>query len=333
MVFARIYSRRDPLFGKQETRKGVRGLHKEAGKKGSPCRACPVHRDGRQAGRPERTAALVGVGSGQRWLTCTSTAPSLQLWVVPRPSARKVPKTADDLWSSGQTGLMVDGDASKARIEERRRIVSSELRVAFKESETLADDWDIRSVLFHVAVVAVYGPELTMASYAAGLRHRHDRGAQFCSDFISTLMARLAPYPLPPDTPSRPPAGFLDSFYEGVVEGGAASDAEVQASRSVSSFKLRLRDSDSAIESADQALSRQARAEIVNEILAGGAVAASVTAAASVAKAKIEATTQRRKIDLDAETQRLKIASDERIAGFQALRAQAPQGEPAESDD
>ena len=60
------------------------------------------------------------------------------------------------------------------------------------------------------------------------------------------------------------------------------------------------------------------RDQIFHEIMAGGVVAASVTAAASVAKAKIEATTQRLKNARDAETQRLKIEADERVAGIQA---------------
>ncbi|WP_372350921.1 hypothetical protein [Streptomyces sp. KL116D] len=84
---------------------------------------------------------------------------------------------------------------------------------------------------------------------------------------------------------------------------------------------------DSPVESADETLKRGAEPEIANEILAGGAVAASFTAAASIAKAKIEATTQRRKNHLDAETERMRIAADERIAGLQAMRAQAePEG-------
>ncbi|MGW5773120.1 hypothetical protein ACWEVY_28710 [Streptomyces longwoodensis] len=49
-------------------------------------------------------------------------------------------------------------------------------------------------------------------------------------------------------------------------------------------------------------------------LIAGGTVAA----AATVAKAKIEATTQRLKNEQDAETARLKIESDERVAGVQA---------------
>ncbi|MGW0682896.1 hypothetical protein ACWD2L_05980 [Streptomyces sp. NPDC002754] len=76
------------------------------------------------------------------------------------------------------------------------------------------------------------------------------------------------------------------------------------------------------IESADATLRRGAEPEIVNEILAGGAVASSFAAAASVAKAKLEATTQRRKNDLDADNERRRIESNERIAGFQGMTAQ-----------
>lgn len=76
------------------------------------------------------------------------------------------------------------------------------------------------------------------------------------------------------------------------------------------------------VESADEALLRQSQAEIVNEILAGGAVAASVTAAAAVVKARLEATTQREKNRMDMEIERLRIASQERIAGLQARGGQ-----------
>lgn len=86
----------------------------------------------------------------------------------------------------------------------------------------------------------------------------------------------------------------------------------------------------SSIEDADQALRRQSESELFSEIVASGALAASVTAAATVAKAQIEATTQRRKDTLEAETQRRKIASDERVAGFQAMR---PQSESTTPDD
>ncbi|MFZ3570611.1 hypothetical protein ACOKM5_27145 [Streptomyces sp. BH097] len=87
-----------------------------------------------------------------------------------------------------------------------------------------------------------------------------------------------------------------------------------------------------SIESADAALKRGAEPEIVNEILAGGAVAASFTAAASIAKAKLEATTQRQKNTLDAETERLRIESNERIAGFQGMTAQVETEGPEPGD-
>ncbi|MFI9187505.1 hypothetical protein ACIGXG_35455 [Streptomyces goshikiensis] len=76
-----------------------------------------------------------------------------------------------------------------------------------------------------------------------------------------------------------------------------------------------------SFESASEALQRQAEPELLNEILAGGAIAASVTAAATVAKAKIDANTQRLRDAADAEIQRLKIESDERVAKFQATKA------------
>ncbi|PWI42455.1 hypothetical protein [Streptomyces sp. ICBB 8177] len=69
-----------------------------------------------------------------------------------------------------------------------------------------------------------------------------------------------------------------------------------------------------AIESACAALERGSELDLINELVTGGAVAASFTAAASVAKARIEATTQRRKNELDAEVQREQIASQERQA-------------------
>ncbi|MBY8888533.1 hypothetical protein K7472_27365 [Streptomyces sp. PTM05] len=69
-----------------------------------------------------------------------------------------------------------------------------------------------------------------------------------------------------------------------------------------------------AVESASAALERGSEPGLINELITGGAVAASFTAAASVAKARIEATTQRRKNELDAEVRREQIASQERQA-------------------
>jgi hypothetical protein len=72
----------------------------------------------------------------------------------------------------------------------------------------------------------------------------------------------------------------------------------------------------SAIESADAAVKRSSEPAIFDQLVAGGAVAASFTAAASVAKAKVEATTQRRKNELDAEVRREEIAAQERQAAL-----------------
>ncbi|MEV6948778.1 hypothetical protein AB0N07_44060 [Streptomyces sp. NPDC051172] len=71
------------------------------------------------------------------------------------------------------------------------------------------------------------------------------------------------------------------------------------------------------IESAQAAVQRSSEPAIVDELITGGAVAASFTAAAAITKAKIEATTQRRRNALDAETRRLEIESQERQAALQ----------------
>ncbi|MEU8975998.1 hypothetical protein AB0D11_43640 [Streptomyces monashensis] len=71
------------------------------------------------------------------------------------------------------------------------------------------------------------------------------------------------------------------------------------------------------IESAQAAVQRSSEPGIVDELITGGAVAASFTAAAAITKAKIEATTQRRRNALDAETKRLEIESQERQATLQ----------------
>ncbi|MGP3775460.1 hypothetical protein ACTWJ8_32035 [Streptomyces sp. SDT5-1] len=98
-----------------------------------------------------------------------------------------------------------------------------------------------------------------------------------------------------------------------------------------SSMNVTYSDGASIIESADEALKRGAEPEIVNEVLAGGAVAASFTALTGIAKAKMEATTQRRKNDQDTETERLRIESNERIEDLRAMRPQA-QSADAEPD-
>lgn len=130
------------------------------------------------------------------------------------------------------------------------------------------------------------------------------------------------------DTAVPPEGGLPDQAKTGdqpVVIGGL-NDRHVATGNNSSSDSFRIDyDGASLVETADEALKRQAQGEIVNEVLAGGAMAASFTAVASITKAKLEATTQRRKNDLDAETQRLKIASDERVAGLQAMKAEAPE--------
>ena len=87
------------------------------------------------------------------------------------------------------------------------------------------------------------------------------------------------------------------------------------------------------IETADETLKRAAEPEIVNEILAGGAVAASFTATASIAKAHIEAKTQRRKNELDSANEQRRIESNERIAGMKAMTGQLDVSERTEVTD
>ncbi|WP_152648500.1 hypothetical protein [Streptacidiphilus anmyonensis] len=93
----------------------------------------------------------------------------------------------------------------------------------------------------------------------------------------------------------------------------------------------------SAIEKPKDALARSAEPGLINELLAGGAVAASFTAASTVAKAKIEATTQRRKNELDAEIERTRIEAETARAALHEreetrrtrLRPQDPPATPA----
>ena len=54
-----------------------------------------------------------------------------------------------------------------------------------------------------------------------------------------------------------------------------------------------------AIESAEDAIRRASELELLNELLAGGAVAGSFTAAASVIRAMVDATTERQRIAAD----------------------------------
>ncbi|WP_328380647.1 hypothetical protein OHB13_38145 (plasmid) [Streptomyces sp. NBC_00440] len=78
-----------------------------------------------------------------------------------------------------------------------------------------------------------------------------------------------------------------------------------------------LPDLDTSVESARAAVQRSSEPAIFDELITGGTVAASFTAAAAIAKAQIEATTQRRRNALDAETKRLEIESQERQGTLQ----------------
>lgn len=82
-----------------------------------------------------------------------------------------------------------------------------------------------------------------------------------------------------------------------------------------------LPDLDTSVESARAAVQRSSEPAIFDELITGGTVAASFTAAAAIAKAQIEATTQRRRNALDAETKRLEIESQERQGTLQQREA------------
>lgn len=133
-----------------------------------------------------------------------------------------------------------------------------------------------------------------------------------------------------PLTPAEPHDADVPVAAEEVIE--EDREEEVAYGRAPKP-KRRRRPARRPVESAEDALKRQAEPELMNEILAGGAVAASFTAAAGIAKAKIEATTQRRKNELDAETERLRIESEERIARLQAAATAGTDPEDAENSE
>ncbi|MGP3769781.1 hypothetical protein ACTWJ8_03020 [Streptomyces sp. SDT5-1] len=132
-----------------------------------------------------------------------------------------------------------------------------------------------------------------------------------------------------PLTPSEPHDADVPVAAEEVIE----EDREEEVAYGRAPKRKRRRPARRPVESAEDALKRQAEPELMNEILAGGAVAASFTAAAGIAKAKIEATTQRRKNELDAETERLRIESEERIARLQAAATAGTDPEDAENSE
>ena len=213
----------------------------------------------------------------------------------------------------GQTQSMdEESDQSERTLDERMRITIEVVeRARDAAQDVLGDDLHkvahTRAALGGLEYAATYGEELP--SEVVSVLAMGQQGAEIVRGVIDTLNARLDGYPVPNN-----PMDDDDSYDDSYV-GDSPYDAA---------------DDDWAIESADDALRRQSQGEIINEILAGGAVAASFTAVASVAKAKIEATTQREKNKQDTETERLRIASQERIAGVQAASGQLS---TADTDD
>ncbi len=84
-------------------------------------------------------------------------------------------------------------------------------------------------------------------------------------------------------------------------------------------------------EAATASLKRQAEPELINELLASGAVAASVTGAASVVKAKIDATTERLRIESDERTKALQAREETKRVRVQA-RTASPPPEPDQAE-
>ncbi|MFE4720096.1 hypothetical protein ACFRLW_27470 [Streptomyces sp. NPDC056728] len=235
-------------------------------------------------------------------------------------------------------------DKYSPRTDAEQLIVDSLLEVAVAQSSTLPNASTVRAALSDVAT----GELLSSLPIAEVLRDG-GRGAALLYEFDASLMRALnetrASAGIPknkPPLPRRPldgpeasrsglhPSGLPRRVPRMNLEAGVAHRAPEDMRGRLSNLRRGIQRGRS-IESANEALKRAAEPEIVNEILAGGAVAASFTAGASVAKAKLEATTQRRKNELDAETERLRIASDERIAGMQTVRAQVePEGPEGE---
>ncbi|MFJ8827678.1 hypothetical protein ACIREE_38805 [Streptomyces sp. NPDC102467] len=229
-------------------------------------------------------------------------------------------------------------DKYSPRTPEEWLIVDTLLRDAMSQADALPSPSTVRAALGDVAK-----GELLSSSPIDEVLYDGGQGAALLYEFDATLMralneARASAGTPKDDLPVRKPAadnltrsGLPRRVPRANLEAGTAHRAPEDARGRLTNLRRGIQLGRS-VESANEALKRSAEPEIVNEILAGGAVAASFTAAASVAKAKIEATTQRRKNDLDAETERLRIASEERVAGIQAMRAQA-EVEGIELDD
>ncbi|WP_260868134.1 hypothetical protein [Streptomyces sp. SLBN-134] len=221
-------------------------------------------------------------------------------------------------------------DKYSPRTPEERLIVDALLHDAMSQADALPRPATVRAALCDVAK-----GELLSSSPIDEVLHDGGQGAALLYEFDATLMRALNEARTNVGTPSDLPV--RKTAADNLTRSGPprraprANPEPSTVHRAPDDVRGRLTNlrrgvrrsrGEEYVERAEEALERQSKAEIVNEILAGGAIAASVTAAASVAKAKIEATTQRRKNDLDAETERLRIASEERIAGIQAMRAQ-----------
>lgn len=186
-------------------------------------------------------------------------------------------------------------------VDERRRIAAE----VVEQARNTAEDALLRvdphqlgnttAVLGELEYAARWGQELPYD--VNSVSWIGEQGAGIVRGVINTLTTRLDGYPVPERTVIQPAPR----------EWWSDDDCD-----------------DYTIESADDALKRQSQGEIINEVLASGAIAASFTAVAGVAKAKIEATTQREKNKQETETERLRIASQERIAGLQAASGQFP---------
>lgn len=217
-----------------------------------------------------------------------------------------------------QTGV-VEGNAPST--PEEHRAVRVLLHVARAQAAASTDQTVTQATYLGQALLdAAYDTRWRRSYRVLEVLNAGGRGAEILREFADALQATLAEIRAgrDPQLPDIPEQELLDPF--------AATKPHRRVSgrhRRTEERSRERRGLGGPVESADQALVRGAEAEIVNEILAGGAVAASFTAAASVAKAKIEATTERRKNDLDAETERLRITSQERIAHLQP-RFQAP---------
>ncbi|MGW2590184.1 hypothetical protein ACWCXC_07910 [Streptomyces sp. NPDC001515] len=204
---------------------------------------------------------------------------------------------------------------------DRADAVARDLRAALDRTTALADTpvrTTVRRLLTAAAENALDVDWVAAQRCLTAVIHLDEQAAEIARSFARALefpyaVAEFGRHPDATDPPLVPSDEDTVATKSIRVRYGPASDVVTGA-----------RPGDTGVvESAAQAVARQSETELMNEVLAGGAVAASVTAAASVVRAKLEATTQRRKDTLEAETERLRIASEERVA---RLRARGEEG-------